>query len=132
MPDEIANDEHLPERLAEALKAADRAPLLVTARVDRAVAESAQAHFRHRRPSWRRRGGWAALAASVALLAVLATEVGGPSFPGGAGSHGDVDGSGRVDIADVFALARSEQPGVGQADLDAFAMRVVSLDGATR
>ena len=45
--------------------------------------------------------------------------------------YADVDNSGRVDIADVLALARAGA--ASPAELDAFARRVVSLDaGASR
>ena len=133
MPDESANNEELPAALVDALKAGDRTPPMITAGIDRAVTAMARSHFRDRQPSWRRRGSWAALAASVGLIAVVASQVGGPLLRDRADPYGDVDGSGRIDIADVFALARSEQATVTQADLDAFAMRVVSLKaGATR
>ena len=62
-------------------------------------------------------------AASAALAVGLATSYlpdrdRGPIYA-------DIDGSGRIDIADVLALARE---GVAQAELDAFARRVVALD----
>jgi len=132
VPDENANNEELPAALVDALKAGDRPPLVITAGIDQAVAAMARTHFGNLEPSWRRRGRWVALAASVGLVAILATGVGGPLL-GDTEPYGDVDGGGRIDIADVFALARSEQANVTQADLDAFAMRVVSLaPGATR
>ncbi|MYA16136.1 MAG: hypothetical protein F4Z28_04880 [Gammaproteobacteria bacterium] len=133
VPDENNNNEELPAALVDALKADDRTPPVITAGVDHAVAAMARSHFRGRQPSWRRRGSWAALAACVGLIAVVGTQVGGPLLRDGGEPYGDVDGSGRVDIADVLALARSERATVTQADLDAFAMRVVSLNaGATR
>lgn len=127
MPDQDADSEQLDEGLIRALKAADEAPAMITARVDRALVDISTHHFATRRSGWKRHGGWA-LAASVALVAVLAVQTIGPA-PGDAELlYADVNGSGAIDIADVFALARAERPGVTQADLDAFAMRVVSLD----
>ena len=128
MTDDNANNEELPAALVDALKAGDRTPPVITAGIDRAVGAMARSHFRDRPPSWRRRGGWAALAASIGLIAVLASQMGGPLPGDDVDPYGDVDGSGRIDIADVLALARSEQGVAAQADLDAFAMRVVSLD----
>ena len=130
MPDIDADNEELSDGLIRALKAADAVPPVITARVDRALEDIAAGHFGARRPTWRRHGGWA-LAASVALVAVLAVRMIGP--PGDADVlYADVDRSGRIDIADVFALARAEPSGVSQADLDAFATRVVSLDSGAR
>ena len=128
MPDENADNEDLAEELIAALEAADEAPLVITARVDRAVSDMATAHFRGRRSTWRRPTGWAALAASVALVAVLVVQFGSPVFEAETSLYADVDGSGRIDIADVLAVARTEGSRVSQAELDAFAMRVVALD----
>jgi len=130
--DENANNEDLAEELIAALKVVDEAPLVVTAGVDRAVSKMARAHFGGRRSAWKRHGGWAAVAASVALVAVLAVQLGGPAFRDETGLYADVDGSGRIDIADVLAVARAEGARVSQAELDAFAMRVVALDGGGR
>ena len=127
MPDQDTDNEQLPEGLLRALKAVDAAPPVITATIDRTLADMAVGHFRTRRATWKRHGGWA-LAASVALVAVLAVQLIGP--PSGVADvpYADLNRSGRIDIADVLALARAERPGVTQADLDAFAMRVVSLD----
>ena len=127
MSEQDANSEQLDEGLIRALKAADEAPAVITARVDRVLADMSRRHFESRRPSWKRHGGWA-LAASVALVAVLTVQMTDPASDTGETLYADVNGSGGIDIADVFALARAERPGVTQADLDAFAMRVVSLD----
>ncbi|MDE0444114.1 MAG: hypothetical protein OXL38_18645 [Gammaproteobacteria bacterium] len=126
MSDQDANSEQLDEGLIRALRAADEAPAVITASVDRALADMSRRHFASRWTVWKRHGGWA-LAASVALVAVLAVQMTGPATDNGEILYADVNGSGGIDIADVFAVAR-EQPGVTQADLDAFAMRVVSLD----
>lgn len=127
MSDQDINNEQLDEGLIRALKAADEAPAVITANVDRALLDMSRRHFASRRTGWKRHGGWA-LAASVALVAVLAVQVIGPASDDGETLYADVNGSGGIDIADVFALARAGQTGVTQADLDAFAMRVVSLD----
>ena len=132
MSDQDVNSEQLGEGLIRALQAADEAPPVITAGVDRALAGMSSRHFASRRPAWKRHGGWA-LAASVALVAVLAVQMIDPASDDGESLYADVNGSGGIDIADVFALARAGRPGVAQADLDTFAMRVVSLDaGGTR
>ena len=132
MSDQDAHNEELAEGLIRALRRADEAPPIITAHVDRTLAGMATQHFAARRLRWKRHGGWA-LAASVALVAVLAVQMIGPMSTDEDALYADVNGSGRVDIADVLALARAERPGVTQADLDAFAMRVVALkSGGTR
>ena len=119
-------DDHLPQPLIDELKRLHRAPDVITARVDRAVAATARDHFSVRGfPRWRRHGAWGATAA-CAVLAVALT-VGREALDGGPALHSDVDGSGRIDIADVLALARSGSD-VDQAELDAFAWRVVALN----
>lgn len=121
------DSEQLDEGLIRALRTADEAPAVITASVDHALSDMSRRHFASRRPAWKRHGGWA-LAASVALVAVLTVQMTDPASDTGEMLYADVNGSGGIDIADVFALARAERPGVTQADLDAFAMRVVSLD----
>ena len=121
-------DDHLPQPLIDELKRLDRAPAVITARVDRAVAATARNHFSARRaPRWRRHGAWGA-AAACAVLAVALT-IGRDALDHDTALYSDVDGSGRIDIADVLALARSGSS-VDQADLDAFAWRVVALHRA--
>ena len=119
-------DDHLPQPLLDELKRLDRAPEVITARVDRAVAAATRAHFSPRGiPRWRRHGAWGAVAA-CAVLAVALT-VGREALDRDPALYSDVDGSGRIDIADVLALARSGSD-VDQAELDAFAWRVVALN----
>ena len=121
-------DDHLPQPLIDELKRLDRAPDVITARVDRAVAATARDHFSARGfPRWRHHGAWGAVAA-CAVLAVALT-VGRDALERDPALYSDIDGSGRIDIADVLALARSGA-GVDQADLDAFAWRVVALNRA--
>ena len=119
-------DDHLPQPLIDELKRLDRAPDVITARVDRTVAAAARDHFSARGfPRWRRHGAWGAVAACAVLTAALT--IGRDALDRDPALYSDVDGSGRIDIADVLALARSES-GVDQADLDAFAWRVVALN----
>ena len=125
MPD---RDEPLPDLPADwidALSRVDRAPAVVTRGVDRAIGAAAEAQLaaRRARPSWRHPGGWAALAASLALVTVVAVLWGG----GDEALYADVDASGRIDIADVLALARTGT--ASPRELEAFAQRVVALDG---
>ena len=118
-------DDNLPQPLIDELKRLDRAPDVITARVDRTVAAMAHEHFSDRRaPRWRRHGAWGAAAACAVLVVALTT--GRHALDRDTALYADVDGSGRIDIADVLALARSGH-GVDQADLDAFAWRVVAL-----
>ena len=126
MADPREPDDHLPQPLIDELKRLARAPDVITARVDRAVAATARDHFSVRGAArWRRHGAWGA-AAACAVLAVALT-IGREALDRDPAFYSDVDGSGRIDIADVLALARS-LPGVDQADLDAFAWRVVALN----
>ena len=119
-------DDHLPQPLRDELKRLDRAPDVITARVDRAVAKAARDHFSARGiPRWRHQGAWGAVAA-CAVLAVALT-VGREALDRDPALYSDVDGSGRIDIADVLALARSGS-GIDQADLEAFAWHVVALN----
>jgi len=120
-------DERLPKALVEELKRIDRAPEVITSRVDRSLASMAHAQFAPRRiPRWQPQGAWRAAAAACVLVFVLFTanqlwEQDDTSI------YADIDGSGQIDIADVLALARAED-GMNQADLDAFAYRLVALD----
>lgn len=122
--------EDLPQFLIEGLKAADQPMPMITARVDRDVSRMARKHFSTRRqPARVPRPAWAALAATV-LIAVLVVQLQAPDPDQGA-LYTDVDRSGRIDIADVLALARAQPPGKrSRAELDAFASRIVSLDPA--
>ncbi|MYH70299.1 MAG: hypothetical protein F4147_09480 [Gammaproteobacteria bacterium] len=120
-------DERLPEALVDELKRIDRAPEVITSRVDRSLAGMAHAQFAQRRvPRWQPQGAWRVAAAACVLVVVLFTtnhlwEQDDTSL------YADIDGSGQIDIADVLALARAED-GVDQADIDAFAYRLVALD----
>lgn len=126
MTQEDEHDEHLPERLTEALRNADRPPPLITARVDRELTAMAAEQFAGRRRYKVPRPAWAAMAAAV-LVAVLVVTRPDPAVDSPA-IHADVDGSGQMDIADVLALARTQPGRYTQAELDAFAMRIVALD----
>ena len=126
MPDRDESLEDLPAVWIDALRRVDRAPAVVTRTVDRALDDAAEAQFadRRARPAWRRPGGWAALAASLALVTVVAVRWDGADKA----PYADVDASGRIDIADVLALARTGNASPGE--LEAFAQRVVALDAA--
>lgn len=121
------HNEQLPGALVDELKRIDRAPEVITSRVDRSLAGMARAQFAPRRiPRWQPRSAWRAAAAACVLVVVLFTtnhlrEQDDTSI------YADIDGSGQIDIADVLALARTEDV-VSQADIDAFAYRLVALD----
>lgn len=128
-PTDNDNEPQLPATLIEALKAEDQPTALITSRADRALEAQAAAHFAARRSTardWRPAWYAAAAAAAVALLLVVPRE---PSINEGIGAqdvfYADVDASGRIDIADVLAVARSGR--ATQPDIDAFAARVVTL-----
>ena len=124
MADTNTPDDQLPEALVDELKRRDQAPGVITSQVDRTLAGAARAHFGESPTrAWQHPGAWVAAAACAVLAVGLATSY----LPGreSAPAYADIDGSGRIDIADVLALARQ---GVPQAELDAFALRVVALD----
>lgn len=124
--------EDLPQALIDELRAADRGMPLITTRVDHEMERLARAHFAGRRARVRLSGpAWTAIAAAV-LLAVIAVQRQAPQSEPPAPVYADVDGSGRIDIADVLVLARSKDgDGPSQDELDAFAMRIVALGGDT-
>jgi hypothetical protein len=112
--------EELPDTLIEALKSADEAVPLITARVDREVLKMAREQFADRKAAWRR-PAWAAIAATV-LLAVV---IGQPHFQR---SSLPVMSPRPPDISDVLKLARERAGESGaQAEIDALALQVVSL-----
>ena len=124
------NLEELPDKLVAELKKADKPRSLITAKVDRSIANLAREQFESR-PEKRRRVGpaWYAVAATV-LLAVLVLPLTSRFGTDDDGLYADVDNSGQIDIADVLTLARRSDGEVTQAELDAFAMKVVSLADA--
>ena len=119
-------NERLPKALIDEMKRIDRAPEVITSRVDRTLASMAHAQFAPRRiPRWQPQGAWRAAAACVLVVVLFATNH--LSEQDDTAVYADIDGSGQIDIADVLALARA-QDRVDQADLDAFAFRLVALD----
>lgn len=126
MPEED-NLEALPDELVAKLKKADKPGALITAKADRSIANFAREQFESR-PEKRRRvaPAWYAVAATV-LLAVLVLPLTNRLGTSDDGLYADVDNSGQVDIADVLTLSRRSNGEVTQAELDAFAMKVVSL-----
>jgi hypothetical protein len=122
----------LPPAIAKRLCAVDRAQPIVDPRTDRAVIETASRYFAARPAMARaRRSRWAlplGAAAAVLLAAVLMRPL---VFD--TPSADDVDGSGRVDVLDVLALARmraagGDASGITDARVDELAYRVVALD----
>ena len=113
--------DELPDSLVARLRRADRAQPIVDPRTDSAILDLARHHFRATRPRRAPVLRWALplAAAAAAVIAVLMLQPFGLQR-----SADDVDGSGRVDILDAFALARSQ---ADQDRIDALAARVVSL-----
>lgn len=131
MDDRDQELETLPPALVSRLRARERAQPIVDPRTDRAVLEAARTYFEARPASaarQRRRFAIPLGAAAAALLAVIAVLWFGPEP---AVLADDVDGSGRVDILDAFALARAardDASGVAAARVEELAYRVVALD----
>jgi negative regulator of sigma E activity len=124
--------ETLPPAIANRLRRLDRAEPIFDPRTDRAVLEAARSYFAPRPAAARtRRPRWAVplgAAAAVLLAAVLVRPI---VFH--APSADDVDGSGRVDVLDVLALARmraagGDASGITEARIDELAYRIVALD----
>ena len=118
--------EELPEALIEALRSADEAVPLITARVDREVLKMARDQFAGRKPAWRRRPAWAAVAATI-LIAIFVVQLDQPMQQ----VNLSMQAARPSDISDVLKLAR-ERAGdpAAQVEIDALAMRVVSLSPA--
>jgi hypothetical protein len=142
-----------PKALSDDLWSLYRSRVHVPPEVDRAVLEMARSRFAGRRRSvlvlrWATVG-----AAAAALLLALSVMVQqerplaprAPSTRSEAAVRQDVDGNGRVDILDAFALARHIEArdkrrhewdvngdgDVNQADVDTVAMAAVSLEKGT-
>ena len=123
--------EALPAAIRARLRDLDRAQPIVDPRTDRAVLDAAHAYFRVRPVRSARNRRWIApfaAAASLVLVAILVwpfvTDVRSPL-------RDDIDGSGRVDILDVLALARERAAGgagITDASIDELAYRIVALD----
>jgi hypothetical protein len=121
-------DEELPDAIVARLARVDRAQSIVDPRTDREIAARAGSYFAGR-PQRARRGLRWALPLSAAAAVLVAFLVVRPFGPG-VSPEDDVDGSGRVDILDAFALARLRANGgadVSEERIDALAARVVSL-----
>ncbi|HVJ29428.1 MAG TPA: hypothetical protein VNA66_03895 [Gammaproteobacteria bacterium] len=123
--------ETLPSAIASRLRRLDHAEPIFDPRTDRAVVEAARSYFAGRPAAARaRRPRWAVpLGAAAALL--LAAVLVRPLFH--SSSADDVDGSGRVDVLDVLALARMRSAGgaasgITEARIEELAYRIVALD----
>ena len=116
----------LPAALVEALKREDEALPVITAQVDRRMAELAREQFANRKaPSAIPKTAWMGVAAALAV-AVVGLQLWQPAIRDRHDIYADVDGSGQIDIADVLAIARRES--LSQAEIDAFANRIVALN----
>jgi hypothetical protein len=120
--------EDLPDTIVARLARADRAQRIIDPRTDREIATQARRYFAGRPQRARRGLRWAVPLSAAAALLVAFLVV--RPFGLGVSPSDDVDGSGRVDILDAFALARLRANGgadVSEERIDALAARVVSL-----
>ncbi len=124
--DDTHHDE-LPETLQQALRELQPPVPDITSRADREIAALASAHFATRKPKARSLYPLWAAAAAVGVIAIGLTV--NLQEPPTAQLYTDVDGSGQIDIADVFVLAK-EGGAFTQEELDAFAMSIVMLDAS--
>jgi hypothetical protein len=119
-------DDKLPQELIDKLVDENRSVRFITAKVDREIESLAEAHFAERKAArTRARPAWIAVAASV-LVAVFIVQTQQRGVDSDALRLEDLDGSGRVDIVDVLALAR-QNPNAQQTDIDALASALVAL-----
>jgi len=128
--------EILPPAIASRLRRLDRAEAILDPRTDRAVLDAARSYFAARPAAApARRSRWAlplGAAAAVLLAAVLVRPL---VFH--TPNADDVDGSGRVDVLDVLALARmraagGDASGITDTRIDELAYRIVALDSSRR
>lgn len=130
MTNENEESEQLPHDLIEQLKSADQANSLITSRVDREILRLAEEQFSSRRSARHQRPAWFALAASVLIVFFVVQFRESSEFDSNS-IYADVDNSGQIDIADVLATARTRgKDAKSQAELDAFATRIVSLSAS--
>jgi len=136
MTQETEPFDQLPEAIVARLKARDRGLALLTPAVDRAVETAAREQFAPRRSRTAAARGWrygAAAAAAVALIAVFIAQPFSPNDADRRRLADDIDDSGRVDVLDAFALARSragDPDAVSQSRIDALVASIVSLGPA--
>jgi hypothetical protein len=124
--------ETLPPAIVSRLRRLDRSQPIVDPRTDRAVLDAARAYFAARPMPAARSKRWAmplGAAAAVLLAAILVRPFVLDTAPRG----DDVDGSGRVDVLDVLALARAraasgDAAGVTEARIEELGLSIVALD----
>ena len=110
--------------LIQALKQQESVSILVPKAVDEAILGAAGEQF-GQRPS--RQRSWqlpAAIAATLTVGVVAVQLLRSPEL------EGDIDGSGQVDVLDVFALARMKQNDtqIAPKDIESLMTRIVSLE----
>lgn len=127
--------DQLPDALVERLRRRERTVSILRPDIDRAVIDAARSQFAGRRAPYAQRRSWlipsAAAAAAVVLVALFIVRPLPTPEPNLLAD--DVDGSGRVDILDAFALARArtgDPAAVSQARLDELTSQIVSLTDA--
>src|SRR5690348_671306 len=113
-PDRPDQDPRLPETLREAIVRLYNEPPRVPAELDAAILRDARTGYARRRRFWlAARWAGAGLAAAAALALAIRVYVTHPAVrpavspPRQVARAGDIDGNGRVDILDAYAVARA-------------------------
>ena len=108
-----------PAKLVSVLRQLPSEKIFVPPTIDEAVLRAARTHFSPARTpmfNWLRFAPWAASAMAVLLVAFLILQF---PKPGAEMLRGDLNGDGKVDILDAFALARKVEAGAAtEASVD--------------
>ena len=132
MERENENFENLPGTIIDRLRREEQSIAIISPKIDEIVLAAAASQFADRKQaksSGLSRPARAAVAASVVLTIFVMSNFYFAPSPAPS-SVADVDNSGRVDIVDVLALARSRErnpAAVSQAQINALMMQIVSL-----
>jgi hypothetical protein len=134
MSQQNAQFDELPEALVEQLRQRDQPFVMLTPATDRAILAAAREQFAGAasRAPVRRRWTWpAAAAAAAVLVALIVARPFEQDRVELAVMADDIDGSGQVDVLDVFALARArsaDPAAVSEARVEQLAERIVALN----
>ena len=137
------DDTPVPERFVSTMAALNKTPVFVPPQVDEAILARARKELASRQPERRIRFPWVWWATAAAVVAfgawISPTLISRRSAQPPTVAREDVNGDGRVDILDAFALARTIEHGavrqpdlngdgqVDRRDVDLVAYRAVQL-----